>query len=166
MRSNLKRSAGLAASVLALACAAAPALAQGPSGSGGGTGGGAGGGGGGGGTVTTPPATGSCAQITGFTNPDGYYSVWAAIWTHYSVASTCNRTIFWTLTYTNGTTGAVDFETYGSIFAPTASGIIDEDWAALSTNYTVAFTVTDQDGSVLAAQSAAVTTKAGKSPGA
>jgi hypothetical protein len=160
MRSNLKRTAGIATSVLALACAAAPALAQGPSGSGGS------GGGGGGGTVAPPPASGKCAQITGFSNPTGYYSVWAAIWTQYSVSSTCNRTIFWTLTYTNGTTGAVDLSTYGSIFAPTASGIVDEDWAALSTSYTVTFTVSDQDGGVLATQSAVVATKAGKSPGA
>jgi hypothetical protein len=156
---DLRRNIGLAASVLALACAA-PALAQGPSGGGGGGGGGAGGGGG---TTTPPPSSGSCATITGFTNPTGYYSVWAAVWTHYAVANACNRTLTWTLTYTNGTTGAVDFARYGSVFSTTASGIVDEDWAALSTTYTVTLAVTDTDGSVLASQSAEVITKPPKS---
>ena len=122
-----------------------------------------GGSGGGGGTVPSPSPA-ACAVITSFSNSTGYYSVWAAIWTPFSISTSCGPAN-WEMTYTNGTTGAVDFAR-GSSTAYMTSGTIDEDWAAFSTTYTVALTVTDAAGNVLATRSAPVTTKAPKSPGA
>lgn len=120
-----------------------------------------GGGGGGGGTVA--PST--CGQITGFSNSTGYYSVYAAIWTQFSISSSCVTPANWQMTYTNGLTGAVDFAR-GSTTAYMPSGTIDEDWAAFSTPYTVALTVTDSNGTVIDSRSALVTTKPPKSAGA
>jgi hypothetical protein len=124
-----------------------------------------GGGGGGGGTPTTTAPAGSCAQITGFSNSTGYYSVWAAIWTQFSISDSCGYSVNWQMTYTNGNTGAVDFARSSST-AYMPSGTIDEDWAAFSTPYTVTLTVTDPSGAVLDSRSALVTTKQPKSPGA
>jgi hypothetical protein len=129
----------------------------GPSGGGGG-GGGAGGGGGGGATATTATPPSSCAPITSFSNSTGYYSVWAAIWTPFSVSDSCGYAVDWQMTYTNGTSGAVDFVRSGST-AYMSGGTIDEDWAALSTTYTVALTVTGPNGIVMDTRSAVVTTK-------
>jgi hypothetical protein len=121
------------------------------------------GGGSGGGGGTTAPT--SCGQITGFSNSTGYYSVWAAIWTQFSISSSCATPANWQMTYTNGNTGAVDFAR-GSTTAYMPSGTIDEDWAAFSTPYTVTLTVTDSNGVVLSSTSAVVTTKSPKTPGA
>ena len=131
--------------------------------SGGGTGGGGTSGGGGGTTTTTAPTT--CAPITSFSNSTGYYSVWAAIWTSFSISDSCGVPVNWSMTYTNGNTGAVDFARSSSTQYMT-SGTIDEDWAAFSTPYTVALTVYDNSGNVLDSRSAIVTTKAPKSAGA
>lgn len=144
---------------LGLAALAPAALASGTNSGGSGSGGS-----GGGGTVTAPAPT-SCATITGFSNSTGYYSIYAAIWTSFSISSTCASPANWQMTYTNGTTGVVDFSR-GSTTAYMPSGTVDEDWAAFSTAYTVALTVTDSNGVVLASQSAVVTTKAPKTPGA
>ncbi len=143
--------------VLALVAFAPAALASGGVNSGGVN---SGGGGGGGGGTTTPPPTTACATIKSFSNSTGYYSVYAAIWTSFSISSTC--TANWQMTYTNGTTGAVDFAR-GSSTAYQTSGTIDEDWAAFSTTYTVSLTITDASGAVLDSRSALVTTKAPKS---
>ena len=132
----------------------------------GGAGGGGGASGGGGATTTTAPATPtSCAQITSFSNSTGYYSVWAAIWTPFSISESCGVPVNWQMTYTNGTTGTVDFAR-GSSTQYMSSGTIDEDWAAFSTSYTVKLTVTDSNGVVLTSRSAVVTTKSPKTPGA
>ena len=121
---------------------------------------------GGGGTATaTVPASGACAQITTFANSTGYYSAWAAIWTQFSITDSCSYPVNWEMTYTNGTTGAVDFARSSSTqYMP--SGTIDEDWAAFSNAYTVTLTVTDPGGAVITSRSAVVTTKQPKSPGA
>jgi hypothetical protein len=161
------RSGALAVAIAALLALAPMALASGGGVNSGGAGGG-GGGGGGGATTTTPAPTTppSCAKVTGFSNSTGYYSVWAAIWTPFSVTTTCADPVNWAMTYTNGGTGAVDFVRSGSTTSQ-ANGTIDEDWAAFSTAYTVTLTVTDSyTGAVLATQSAAITTKSGKTPGA
>ena len=136
--------------------------------SGGVSGGGSGGGGGGGGgtpTTTAAPAPASCARITSFSNSTGYYSVWAAIWTPFSISSSCAAPVNWQMTYTNGTTGLVDFAR-GSSTQYMSSGTIDEDWAAFTTAYTVTLTVTDSTGATLDSRSAVVTTKQPKTPGA
>lgn len=126
-------------------------------GGGGGAGGGSGGAGGGGApTTVAPPST--CARIASFSNSTGYYSVWAAIWTPFSVSDSCGYAVDWQMTYTNGTTGLVDFIRGGST-AYASGGTIDEDWAAFSTPYTVTLTVTDPSGTVLDSRSALVTTK-------
>jgi hypothetical protein len=159
--SNFKRKVAIGATMVGL-LAAAPAWAQGGAGAGGGGGGGGGAGGGG---ATTPPPT-SCAAITSFANTTGYYSVWAAIWSKFAVSSSCTGIVYWQMTFTNGNTGAVDFVRSGSVYNATTGGTIDEDWAAFSTPYTVALTVTDASGTVLDAQTAVITTKVGKTPGA
>jgi hypothetical protein len=160
---NLRRGAAVvsAAALLALTPAA---LA---SGGGVNSGGVNSGGGGGGAPAPTPtPAPTSCATISSFSNSDGYYAIWAAIWTKFSIANSCPGPVTWQMTYTNGITGAVDFARASST-AYMSSGVIDEDWAAFSTPYTVALTVTDPStGAVIASQSAVVTTKSGKTPGA
>jgi hypothetical protein len=155
---SIKRRIGIAASLVTL-LAAAPALAQGGAGGGGAGGGGAGGGGGA--PAPPPPAT-SCAQITAFSNTTGYYSVWAAIWSKYSISNSCGGAVTWQMTYTNGTTGAVDFVRSGTTYYPTAGGTVDEDWAAFATPYTITLSVSDASGAVLDTQSAVITTKTGK----
>ena len=128
--------------------------------------GGVSGGGGGGGTPTTTVApTTSCAVVSSFSNSTGYYSVWAAIWTKFSISNSCSAPANWQMTYTNGTTGLVDFAR-GSSTQYMSSGTIDEDWADFSTAYTVTLTVTDASGVVLDSRSAVVTTKQPKTPGA
>jgi|SRR5947209_6078858 len=120
------------------------------------------GGGGGGGGGTTAPA----ACISSFSNSTGYYSVWAAIWTSWSVStSSCPGATGWQMTYLNNNTGTVDFVRSGLLSGATG-GTVDEDWAAFSTPYTVTLQVTDSAGNVMASTSALVTTKAGKTPGA
>ena len=160
MMQGLKRGAVALCAVSALAFAPT-ALASGGLDSGGS----GGGGGGGGGTTTTTTTTtpSSCAKIASFSNSNGYYSVWAAIWTSFSITNSCSTAVNWSMTYTNGNTGAVDFARSSST-AYMPSGTIDEDWAAFSTPYTVTLTVTDPyTGAVLASQSAVVTTKVPKS---
>lgn len=178
LRSRLVSTASLLASVAAAFLAAcgdatapvntpSPAVAafSGSANSGGVNGGGAnaggvnaGGGGGGGGGVSAP-ASGSCASITSFSNSDGYYRIWAAIWTKYSFANNCGGPVTVSFTYTNGLTGNVDF----SASAYVNNGTIDEDWADFSTPYTVTMKITDAFGNVLDSRSAVVTTKVGKS---
>jgi hypothetical protein len=156
---NIKRRIGIAASLVTL-MAAAPALAQGGAAAGGG--GGGGGGAGGGGAPAPPPVATSCARITAFSNTTGYYSVWAAIWSKYGIANSCGGAVSWEMTYMNGTTGLVDFVRSGTTYYPTASGTVDEDWAAVATPYTVTLSVRDASGAVLDSQSAVITTKTGK----
>jgi len=161
---NLRRGAA-ALSIAAMLALAPSALASGGVNSGGVNSGGVNTGGGGGGGTTTSPAPASCAAITSFSNSDGYYSVWAAIWTKFSISTSCGPAN-WSMTYTNGTTGLVDL-TVGTSTAYEPSGTVDEDWAAFSTPYTVTLTVTNPyTGAVLASQSAVVTTKVPKTPGA
>lgn len=159
------RNAVTAVSAAAMLALAPSALASGGLNSGGVNSGGSGGGGGGT-TTTTTTSSGSCANITAFNNSNGYYSIWAAIWTQFSISSTCSTPPNWRMTYTNGNTGLVDFSV-GTSTAYEPSGTVDEDWAAFSTPYTVTLTVTDPyTGAVLATQSAVVTTKVPKSAGA
>jgi hypothetical protein len=119
-------------------------------------------GGGASGTATPPPTPTSCANITAFSNSNGYYSVWAAIWTQFAYTSSCGYAVTATFSYLNGNTGLVDFQR--STTAP--NGTIDEDWAGFSVPYSVTMSLTDASGNVLASRSAVVTTKVGKTPGA
>ncbi len=129
-------------------------------GSTGGGGGGATGGGGGGGGKTV--ATGPCATIATFSSSVGYYAIWAAIWTQFSVTNNCKHAVAWDMKFTNGTTGEVDYSATQST-AVMPAGTIDEDWAAFSTDYTVTITVTDPaTGVVLGSKSALVSTGASK----
>lgn len=114
--------------------------------------GGGGGGGGGGGSVTPPP-TGPCATVT-VKNTTGYYKIWAAIWSQYSLANNCGVGVNVRFTYFNTLTNQVDF-TAGA-FA--GSGTIDEDWAAFSTPYVVTVEITDVYGNLVSSQSETVTT--------
>ena len=119
-----------------------------------------GGTGGGGGSTTPAPTSTSCAQITSYSNSNGYYSVWAAIWTSFSYTNSCGYAVTMTMTYLNGNTGLVDFQRSSSVML---NGTIDEDWAAFSTPYTVTMTLSDPSGNILDSRSAIVTTKAPKS---
>lgn len=153
------RRATVAISAVAMFALAPTALASGGVNSGGVNSGGVNSGGGGGGTTTTS----TCGAITNFSNSNGYYSVWAAIWTSFTISNNGCAPMNWSMTYTNGNTGAVDFYRSSST-SYMSSGTIDEDWAAFSTPYTVTLTVTDPNtGAVIASQSAVVTTKAPKS---
>lgn len=113
-------------------------------------GGGAGGGGGG---SVTPPATGPCATVA-VKNTTGYYKIWAAIWSQYSLTNTCGVGVNVRFTYFNTLTNQVDF-TAG---AYAGSGTIDEDWAAFSTPYVVTVEITDVYGNLVSSQSETVTT--------
>ena len=161
---GLARRSAAAAAVAALLALAPAAYASGGVNSGGVN---SGGGGGGGSTATTTSSSpSSCANITSFSNTTGYYKTFAAIWTPFSISSSCSGGANWRMTYTNGNTGAVDFSV-GTSTNYQSSGTVDEDWAAFSTPYTVTLTVTDPvTGEVQASQSAVVTTKQPKSPGA
>ena len=151
-----KLSIVVAGAVLGLAAYAPAAMASGGLDSGGS--GGGGGGGGGGTPTTTVPAPTSCAAITSFSNTTGYYSVFAAIWTKFSFTSSCATPVTMHMTYLNGNTGNIDF----SANTPINTGTIDEDWGAFSTPYTVTMTLNDSSGTVLASQSAVITTKGPK----
>jgi hypothetical protein len=146
--------------VLGSVVAPSAALASGGINSGGVNSGGVNSGGSGAGGTTTV-ASGPCAHITSFGNSTGYYSVFAAIWTSYSISGTCSGPVSWTMTYTDNT-GAVAMYRSGSFTGSGTGGTIDEDWAAFSTPYTVALTVTDSAGHVLDSRSAVVTTPAAK----
>ena len=166
---DLRKFRGIALAVTAAAALsiAPAALASGGGvNSGGVNSGGVNGGGGGGGGKAAPAGT-SCVNITGFASTDGYYSVWAAIWTNWSISSSCGGGVqlTWTMSYVNGNTGAVDFERSSVVVHGTQGGVVDEDWAAFSTPYTVRLSVSDSDGNVLADQSALVSTKPPKQGG-
>src|SRR4051794_2707424 len=119
MSSQLRRAA-LAVSVAAMLALAPAALGSGGANPGGVNSGG--GGGGGGATTTAPsPPSSSCARIASFGNSTGYYAVWAAIWTPFSISSSCPTAVSWQMTYTNGNTGLVDF-VRGSSTAYMSSG--------------------------------------------
>lgn len=141
------------------------AFASGGTNSGGVNSGGINSGGGGTPTGTAPTPPKACASISTFTNTTGYYSVWAAIWTPFSITNGCPAPVNWQMTYTNGTTGAVDFARSSST-QYMSNGTIDEDWAAFSTPYTVTLTVADAAGTVYDTRSAVVTTRGPKTPGA
>jgi hypothetical protein len=155
----LRKSAAL---VVVVMCVAAPsALASGGTNSGGVNAGGTSTGGGGGGSTVS---SGTCANITGFSNTTGYYSVFAAVWTPFAVSSSCNGQIEWTMTYTNTLTGAVDFTRLGLMYIGNSGLTVDEDWASFSTPYTVTLRLTDYaTGALLDSRTALVTTKAPKS---
>ncbi len=160
MSHSLRRSAIAVLAALALTIVPA-ALASGGVNSGGvNSGGGTGGGGtsGGGGKTVAGP----CATIATFSSLVGYYSVWAAIWTQFSITNNCKHAVTLDMKFTNGTTGEVDYSATQST-AVMPSGTIDEDWAAFSTDYTVSITVTDPaTGLVIGSKSAIVTTGASK----
>lgn len=64
------------------------------------------------------------------------------------------------MTYLNGNTGLIDFQRGSTLML---SGVIDEDWAAFSTPYTVTMRLADPNGTVLDSRSAVITTKVPKS---
>ena len=158
---HLKRGGAAFVAAAVLACAPT-AFASGGVNSGGVNSGGVNSGGGGGGTDVST----TCVSVGKFGSSVGYYSVWAAIWTSYSITNSCGYGLNATMTYTNGNTGAVDFVGYPTANSGSNGGTIDEDWAAFSTPYTVTLTVTDPySGAVLASKSAVVTTPAPKTSG-
>jgi hypothetical protein len=177
---NIKRTA--AAAALAASLALAPtALASGGGVNSGGvnsggvnTGGGGGatttvsGGGGGGGGVNSGGVNGGggktvagCATINSLSNSTGYWSTFAAIWTNYSIANSCNSPISFVMDYTNQLTGNVDFSEGGSVVRGSGGGLVDEDWAAVATPYTVQLSVEDSSGNVLTSRSTSATTGPG-----
>lgn len=126
-----------------------------------------GGSGGGSTPVTTAPVlpiASTCAVITGFSNTTGYYSIWSAIWTKFSIANSCNTPLNWEMTFTNNNTGLVEFSRATSTIYMT-SGVIDYDWGQFSTPYTVKLTLTDANGSVVTSQSGLIISKKDKSLG-
>ena len=168
------RSAGLAASVAALAFAPA-AMAQGGSAGGGGGGGGgvATGGVATGGSVSTggnkggvkdPIPVAGCATLTSVSAPVGYYSTFAALWNDYSVKScaTGSQTVNVVVTNTNVATGAVDFTNtlpYTLTAGQGLNGVMDNDFAPFSTAYNVTIAVRDgSNGNVLDTRSLTATT--------
>ena len=157
---GVKSKTSLAVSVIALLVAAPAVMASGGINSGGVNSGG--GGGGGTAPTQTTPAT-PCVQLVSVAEQTGYYSVWAAIWHHYTIksCSTAPETVTVSVTDTNSLTGAVDFMEYryhqltpnqnvGSVF--------DNDFAPFSTGYDATTTVTDANGNVLASQTRLATT--------
>jgi hypothetical protein len=60
--------------------------------------------------------------------------------------------------YANQLTGNVDFSEGGSVLRGSGSGLVDEDWAAFSTPYTVQLRVEDNSGAVLTSRSTSATT--------
>lgn len=147
----LSYKSGLAAVCLSLALAPAALASGGGVNSGGvnsgGLDSGGSGGGGGGGKVCT---------ISTLTNRVGYYSIWAAIWTSFSVTG-CPSGSTWEMSFHNDATGNVDFSSGGGTSSSggggAASATVDEDWAAFSTPYTVTLSVRDSAGNTVASKS-------------
>jgi hypothetical protein len=128
----------------------------------GGSGGGGHGGGGGGGTTTTTTTPGSCGTITGFTNRTGYVRNFPAIWTSFSIASSCSTPPNWEVT-SSPNNSFVEFG-FGLSTSVESSGTVEADLRLFSTPYTVTLTLTAPDThAVLASESAVVTTPPPKS---
>lgn len=113
-------------------------------------------------TVPAPIAA-PCATLTAVSAPVGYYSIWAAIWNTYTIqsCSTGSEAVTVQVQETNVATGSVDYDiTYPmSLVAGQNSGIVlDNDFAAYSTTYSVTFTVRDSSGTVLSTGSTTATT--------
>ncbi len=118
-----------------------------------------------GGTCDTVPTAiaAPCAVLTSATAPVGYYLIYAAIWNDFTVQS-CSQsiqTVNIEISETNLSTGNVDY------FVPWAvtlvpgqnfSMVLDNDFAAYSTNYRIDYTVKDQSGNVLSTASTTATT--------
>ena len=120
-------------------------------------------GGSGGGGSTAPvsaPATTStagCVTIPVFRNTTGYYAIWAAIWTDFTISDKCGVPVDWRLDYTNKATGIVEFSR-GTSTAYMSTGTIDYDWGSFSSNYDVSLKVT-LNGKPMASINAGVATK-------
>ncbi len=117
------------------------------------------GGGGGGGTTTPPPGT-PCATVS-VKNTTGYYKIWAAIWTQYSLTNNCGAGVTLTFTYYNTLTNTTDY----TVTAWAGSATIDEDFMPFSTPYVVTARITDLYGNVISTQSETVTTPKPKGGG-
>jgi hypothetical protein len=116
----------------------------------------AGGGGGGG----TPAA---CAPIQSLNLVPGYYkAVVGAIWTNFSLKS-CNSALYsFEITVTNLDTGQVCYVTRSYMM----SGVLDYDFAPLSTNFRFDITVKDRStGAVVDSRSVITATPGPKPPG-
>ena len=120
-------------------------------------GGNAGGGSGGG---TTP---GACAPIQSLSVVPGYFKgVVGAIWTNFSLKQ-CNGAYYtFDIKVTNLDTGLLSYATYSYMM----SGVIDYDFAPLSTNFRFDITVKDRStGAVLDTRTAITATPGPKPPG-
>ena len=111
---------------------------------------------------TAPLAAVPCATLAGVSAPVGYYLTWAAIWNTFSVKSCSAATEIVNVEVTE--TDPSGFVAYDVVYATTLtagqnlSQVLDNDFAAYSTTYNVAFTVTDTSGNQLAASSVVATT--------
>lgn len=136
--------------------AAGTVMASGGGSAGGGGAAGGGGGTGGGGT------TAACAPIQSLKVVPGYYKVWGAIWTSFSLKA-CNGTFYaFEITATNLDTGLVSYVNRSY----TMSGVIDYDFAPLSTNFRFDIAVVDPyTGAVVDTRSVITATPGPKPPG-
>jgi hypothetical protein len=96
-------------------------------------------------------------SITNFKNTTGYYAIYAAIWTDFTISNKCGVPLDWRMDYTNSA-GVVEFSR-GTSTQYMSTGTIDDDWAKFSSNYTVSLTVRSSSGLVLAQNKAGVATK-------
>jgi uncharacterized repeat protein (TIGR01451 family) len=113
-------------------------------------------------TAPTPVAA-PCATLTNVSAPVGYYSVWAAIWNTMTVTScsTSSESVTLEVIETNQATGLNDYDVVLPLtYLPgqNQSLVLDNDFAAFSTNYTITMKVSDSAGNVLALATVFATT--------
>jgi uncharacterized repeat protein (TIGR01451 family) len=104
-----------------------------------------------------------CAALTSVTAPVGYYLIYAAIWNTFTLqsCSSSSETVSVQVQELNTITGAIDYDvTWYVSLVPSQnySMVLDNDFAAYSTPYTITYTVRDASGNVLSTQSTSATT--------
>jgi hypothetical protein len=101
-------------------------------------------------TATAAP----CATFASVTSPVGYYITNAAIWNTYTVKSCSSgpQTVNVQVQELNTLTGGIDFNYTSSMVlgpAQNLGSVVDNDFAAYSTHYTITYTISDSSGNVL-----------------
>jgi uncharacterized repeat protein (TIGR01451 family) len=104
-----------------------------------------------------------CAALTSVTAPVGYYLIYAAIWNTFTVQSCSSsaEAVSVQIQELNTITGAIDYDvTWFVTLTPSQnfSMVLDNDFAAYSTPYTITYTVRDSSGNVLSTRSTSATT--------
>ena len=113
--------------------------------------------------LVPPPVGTPCAVLTSVSAPVGYYSIWAAVWNDFTIqsCSTGTQSLTVEVTETNVSTGTVDYDVvWPTSLLPSQnlSMVLDNDFAAYSTTYQVAYSVRDSSGTLMTTSSATATT--------